>query len=99
VNGVSDAVYHIKGSGKSVQRLHTKGKLQWLAEQGRLPLPAHQACGTLFFRVKRLKAGFNPNLGKEIQVLRSTIERVEGTHVLELARTDSLIPVDDQPVS
>eukprot|EP00434_Breviolum_minutum_P016499 symbB.v1.2.014543.t1/scaffold1066.1/size140347/7 len=45
VNGVSDAVYKSKlPSAKSTTRLGTSDKLQWLAENGLLPLQPHQAC-------------------------------------------------------
>merc|ERR1712205_190275 len=37
VNGVSDAVYHIKGSGRAVQDLGKREKIEWLWQQGRLP--------------------------------------------------------------
>mmetsp|Transcript_38613 Transcript_38613/g.75967 ORF Transcript_38613/g.75967 Transcript_38613/m.75967 type:complete len:376 (+) Transcript_38613:67-1194(+) len=105
VNGVSDAVYHSEG-GKKITSKNTKQKLLWLDQHGHLPLPPHQAYGTLMAKVKRLKEGFNPHaptksnsepgsMGCTVQVLRSTIERIKGSHVLELVRTDSVWLTDD----
>jgi len=94
VNGVSDAVYQAKGSGKEVQSLGTREKLAWLCREGLLPLPFHQAHGTVLARVKRLHHGFNPKTCATVQTLRGTIEHVDGP-VLELVRAGSLFPVDD----
>lgn len=94
VNGVSDAVYQTKGSAKQIQERGKLEKVAWLNEQGLLPLPTHQAYGTVYVRVKRVVDGYNPKLGTQTKSLRGVIEQVEGP-VLELARTDSLIPVDD----
>merc|ERR1719163_1619489 len=60
VNGVSDAVYHMKGSGKQIQALGVQEKVKWLWKMGRLPLPRHQAYGTVLVRAKRIKEGRNP---------------------------------------
>lgn len=95
VNGVSDAVYHIKGSGKQVMALGKVDKVEWLWKQGRLPLPRHQAYGTVFARVKRVKRGDNPKLGTTVESLRGVIEHVDGP-VLELVCKDALFPPDDQ---
>merc|ERR1711988_2007293 len=95
VNGVSDAVYHMKGSGKAVQDLGKREKIEWLWQQGRLPLPRHQAYGTVKVRVKRIIEGYNPKLDTTVQSLRGVIEQVDGP-VLELIRTDSLFPTDDE---
>lgn len=94
VNGVSDAVYQIKGSGKQIQTKGVREKLSWLCKQGHLPLPSHQAYGTVVVRVKRRLAGHNPHLGTSVETLRSVLEEVQGP-VLELARTDALLPKDD----
>jgi len=95
VNGVSDAVYHMKGSGKAIQALGKQEKIEWLWKQGRLPLPRHQAYGTVLVRVKRIIEGHNPKLGTTVKSLRGVIEQVDGP-VLELVRTDTLIPTDDK---
>jgi len=44
--------------------------------------------------------GYNPKLDKNVKTLRGIIEQVDGP-VLELVRTDSLFPADDDasPVS
>lgn len=94
VNGVSDAVYHIKGSGKEVQSYGKREKVEWLWKQGRLPLPCHQAYGTLLVKVKRMKPGYNPKTCEIVSTLRGEIEQVSGP-VLELARTEALFPCDD----
>lgn len=94
VNGVSDAVYQTPGSGKHVQGLGRQEKVAWLWEKGLLPLPRHQAYGTVKARVKRFIDGYNPKLGRTVKTLRGKIEQVDGP-VLELVRTDSLFPPDD----
>merc|ERR1712187_482513 len=94
VNGVSDAVYQTPGSGQKIQSLGRQEKVAWLWEQGLLPLPRHQAYGTVLVRVKRITQGLNPKLGKAVSTLRGKIEKVDGP-VLELVRTDTLFPLDD----
>jgi tRNA(His) 5'-end guanylyltransferase len=94
VNGVSDAVYHTKGSPKEIQGKDKLAKVEWLSKQGLLPLPRHQAYGTVLVRVKRLKEGHNPQCGTITTSLRSVIEHVNGP-VLELLRSDALIPTSD----
>jgi tRNA(His) 5'-end guanylyltransferase len=95
VNGVSDAVYQTKGSGQKILSLGRQEKIAWLWEQGLLPLPRHQAYGTVLVRVKRAIEGYNPKLDKKVRTLRGVIEHVDGP-VLELVRTDSLFPDDDE---
>merc|ERR1712224_1093105 len=89
VNGVSDAVYHTKCGGKQAVNGHTREKLDWLRQRDLLPLPRHQAYGTVLVKVKRVVQGHNPKLGTTVSTLRSAIEQVDGP-VLELFRTDSL---------
>lgn len=99
VNGVSDAVYKSKlPSAKSTTRLGTSDKLQWLAENGLLPLQPHQAYGSYFVKVRRMHEGFNPKTGETTQSLRSTVEEVPG-NLLRLAAQRSLFPVDDVEVA
>lgn len=97
VNGVSDAVHHSKGveGRKEVMLQGTHAKLQWLDSHSKLPLPKHQANGTYFTRVKRVKEGFNPKKNENVLSLRSVVEKMEGVPVLELAKLDKLIPVDE----
>jgi len=95
VNGVSDAVYHIKGSGRQIQDQGKREKVEWLWKQGHLPLPTHQAYGTVLVKVKRVIEGLNPKLDTSVSTLRGVIVQVDGP-VLELVRTDSLIPADDE---
>merc|ERR1712224_106436 len=59
VNGVSDAVHQMKVAGKKMKGSNTAAKLAWLAEQGKLPLPAHQAYGSLFLVSYRVIHGVN----------------------------------------
>merc|ERR1712217_497098 len=96
VNGVSDAVYHTKGFGKHVQSLGTREKLEWLMEASKLPLPRHQAYGTVLVRSKRLVKGFNPKTNETVTTLRGLVERMDGP-VLELLRNDALFPKGDEP--
>jgi tRNA(His) 5'-end guanylyltransferase len=91
VNGVSDAVYHTKGSGKQVQSLGKREKIEWLWKHGLLPLPRHQAYGTVLVRTKREVEGFNPKTNEAVTTLRGVIDHVDGP-VLELMRSDSLFP-------
>lgn len=95
VNGVSDAVYHTKGSGQQVQAFGRREKVEWLWRQGMLPLPRHQAYGTVLVRVKRMIEGHNPKLDTIVNTLRSVIVQVDGP-VLELVRSDTLIPADEE---
>lgn len=95
VNGVSDAVYQIKGSGKAIQGRGKREKIEWLWQHGLLPLPRHQAYGTVLVKVKRAVDAHNPKTGEATRALRSAIERVDGP-VLELARTDALFPPDER---
>lgn len=95
VNGISDAVYQVKGVGKQVMALDKRAKVEWLWKQGRLPLPRHQAYGTVFVRVKRTVEGFNPKLGKSVKTLRGVIEHVDGP-LFELLRGDMLFPSNDE---
>merc|ERR1711933_301880 len=96
VNGVSDAVYHTKGSGKHVQSSGTREKLEWLMKASKLPLPRHQAYGTVLVRSKRLVKGFNPKTNETVTTLRGVVERMDGP-VLELLRNDALFPKGDEP--
>ena len=90
VNGVSDAVHQIKGSGKAAMALGTSQKVAWLCERGHLPLPRHQAYGTILARGKRVHTGYNPKADMRVETVRSTLEMVDGP-VLELARTGRLV--------
>merc|ERR1712099_212304 len=66
VNGVSDAVYHTKGSGRLIQSKGKREKIEWLWKEGKLPLPRHQAYGTLLVKVKRQVAGYNPKTNETV---------------------------------
>jgi len=108
VNGISDRVHHLKGDtsvlttlelqkertvmmGKSVRE-----KIVYLHKLGLFPLKDHQAYGSFYCVVKRLKAGVDPRIGKEQSpTLRRTVEKVEG-NVLERWCRDELIPQDDE---
>jgi len=90
VNGVSDAVYHTKGSGKAIQSLGKREKVEWLWKQGLLPLPRHQAYGTLLGKVRRMIQGYNPKTQETVNSLRSVIEHVDAP-VLESMRNDALL--------
>mmetsp|Transcript_56631 Transcript_56631/g.184212 ORF Transcript_56631/g.184212 Transcript_56631/m.184212 type:complete len:186 (+) Transcript_56631:518-1075(+) len=94
VNGMSDAVYHTPGSGKLIQGKGKVEKLEWLWKYELLPLPGHQAYGTVLVKTKRMVEGFNPQTQEKVKTLRGVIELVDGP-VLELARTDRLFPTDD----
>jgi len=95
VNGVSDAVHQIKGSGQTIQALGRREKVEWLWKEAKLPLPRHQAYGTVLLRTKRMIEGYNPKLDIAVSTLRSVIVQVDGT-VLELLRTETLFLADDE---
>ena len=57
-------------------------KLIWLEENNKLPLPKHQAFGTYFQRVKRVKDGYNPVKKETVKSLRNTTEQKEGVPIL-----------------
>jgi tRNA(His) 5'-end guanylyltransferase len=94
INGVSDAVHRVKGAGKVIKSKGTQEKVQWLHEAGMLPLPTHQAYGTVYTKVKRAVDGINLKTGECTVVLRNVIEQVKGP-VLELARKHELFPEPD----
>jgi len=95
VNGVSDAVFQIKGSGKGIQGKGKLEKVTWLWQEGRLPLPRHQAYGSVYVKVKRIKDAFNPKTETAVQTLRGAIEHRDGP-VLELMRNEELFCPDDK---
>eukprot|EP00929_Paragymnodinium_shiwhaense_P015759 TRINITY_DN123864_c0_g1_i1.p1 TRINITY_DN123864_c0_g1~~TRINITY_DN123864_c0_g1_i1.p1 ORF type:complete len:362 (-),score=65.12 TRINITY_DN123864_c0_g1_i1:273-1358(-) len=97
VNGVSDAVFHashLQGR-KAVVAQYTSSKLKWLSENNMLPLPAHQARGGYFVKVRRRIEGYNPVKKEAVYTLRSRVELVD-VPVLELARKDEMLPQDDE---
>lgn len=75
VNGVSDAVHQTRGAGKKMKGSNTSEKLIWLAEQGRLPLPAHQAYGSLFLSERRKIEGVDPRTGECTTAFRRRISQ------------------------
>eukprot|EP00930_Biecheleria_cincta_P035928 TRINITY_DN24675_c0_g1_i2.p1 TRINITY_DN24675_c0_g1~~TRINITY_DN24675_c0_g1_i2.p1 ORF type:complete len:363 (+),score=64.33 TRINITY_DN24675_c0_g1_i2:44-1132(+) len=98
VNGVSDAVHKSRGKiadAKKVMGKSKEEKLQWLAANHMLPLKSHQAYGSYFVKVRRIREGINPQTGKTATSLRSTIEDVPG-NVLCLAAARALFPKGDE---
>ena len=71
-------------------------KLRWLNENKKLPLAPHQANGTLFVKNKQVKEGYNPKTMENVLSLRSVINTISDKNVIELIRTDSLIPKDEE---
>ncbi|CEP01855.1 unnamed protein product (mitochondrion) [Plasmodiophora brassicae] len=77
VNGVADAVYQQRcaySDAMQVARQNTGTKLEWLAERMLLPLPAHQAYGSFFVKVKQFKDAVNPITQQAVLCERSTWE-------------------------
>ena len=93
VNGVSDAVYHIPGSGKQIQRLGKREKVEWLWVHGHLPLPRHQAYGAVLVRTRRRVDGLNPKTGEKVEAYRNVVAPLDGP-LLELVRTDAFPAFD-----
>merc|ERR1712046_494420 len=84
VNGVSDAVYHSSCEGRrQAMSLGKREKVEWLGTRGLLPLPRHQAYGSLLVKRKREVEGFNPKTGEHTKALRGVIEHVDAP-ILEL---------------
>eukprot|EP00300_Choanocystis_sp_HF-7_P003997 c13046_g1_i3.p1 GENE.c13046_g1_i3~~c13046_g1_i3.p1 ORF type:complete len:191 (-),score=58.37 c13046_g1_i3:8-580(-) len=97
VNSVSDAVHRLKGKiegAGAVVKEHTNAKLEWLQANHQLPLPPHQANGSFFVKVKRVREGTDPRTQSAVPCLRATVEQVAG-NVLILAANDALFPPDD----
>lgn len=96
VNGVADAVYHSNIAGrKKVVQAPTPERLKWLLEHNLLPLPAHQAYGTLYAKAKRLFQGVDPRSGESKTCLRRRIEAFPGP-VLIRYLDGTLFPKDDE---
>lgn len=76
VNGVSDVIhglpskYYVQKSRKAMSCEHTGNKLDFLTECGMLPLPEHQAYGTMMHRTKRMVQGYNPKTEEAVMSLR-----------------------------
>eukprot|EP00286_Rhodomonas_abbreviata_P023803 CAMPEP_0181296060 /NCGR_PEP_ID=MMETSP1101-20121128/4489_1 /TAXON_ID=46948 /ORGANISM="Rhodomonas abbreviata, Strain Caron Lab Isolate" /LENGTH=331 /DNA_ID=CAMNT_0023400873 /DNA_START=176 /DNA_END=1171 /DNA_ORIENTATION=+ len=97
VNGPSDMVHHQRGvldGAKAVVEKGTHTKLQWLAENGLLPLAPHQAYGTCFVRAKRHKISTDPRNGAEVSTLRSALEQAPARNVINLLLEGQLWPLD-----
>jgi tRNA(His) 5'-end guanylyltransferase len=64
VNGVSDAVLHMK-AGKEIREKNTTEKLKFLSENKMLPLHPHQAFGTLLWTTREPKECINQKTGEK----------------------------------
>jgi tRNA(His) 5'-end guanylyltransferase len=98
VNGVSDACHNQKGrpvmrktgvTHNTLIGLSTWSKLKWLEQVGLLPLPDHQAHGTLYRRVARKREAFNPKTSENVTVMRNVLERVPGS-VINLVKSGEI---------
>lgn len=90
VNGISDAVHHsgLQGKKKALA-LATPAKVAWLHEHAMLPLPLHQAYGTVLTKVKRRVVGVDPrHPEKPVTALRSRIEQLHGPVLETAARSE-----------
>jgi len=56
INGISDAIYKMDTLNKKTMTYHSTQKLYILQENNLLPLPNHQAYGTLIIREKYIKS-------------------------------------------
>ena len=83
VNGVSDACHNQVG-GRAVIHLGTRKKLRWLHQNGNLPLPLHQAYGTLYVRTHRPHVGRNPKTGEEVHLMRLRTEPLLSGNVIRM---------------
>lgn len=99
VNGVTDAVYHCKGTipgAKEVVRQHAGDKLKWLAEHSLLPLSCHQREGDYFVKRKVKVQAIDQKTGEPVYCLRSRIQHVMPGNVLLLCKGDALFPPNDK---
>ena len=97
VNGLSDACHQQRGilpDAKQAVGLSTLKKLEYLQENKLLPLPPHQASGSFFVKVKKLRESVDPRTNESVLCLRSRIVKVDG-NVLALAKEDNLFPPSD----
>lgn len=85
VNGVSDAI-HLSNINESLKknyiRYDTMSKLSVLNIKELLPLPDHQAYGSLYYRSKKKIIGYNPKEKREQESFRYSIEKIEGNILL-----------------
>eukprot|EP01052_Picozoa_sp_SAG31_P029420 SAG31_NODE_2923_length_4906_cov_2.144581_3_plen_419_part_00 len=103
INGVHDRVFQLKGMAgyedwKAVHGRDTHTCLQWLHDKGLLPVPTHQAYGSFYATVKRLRTGIDPRSGKQgPPSLRRTVEQVPGQLLQRVAEAglSSLFPQND----
>lgn len=79
INGVSDKCHQLRLRGipgaKEVVRMHTGFKLKFLEENGMLPLPDHQAYGTVIRKSQHILQGFHAESGRTLTTLRRFYER------------------------
>eukprot|EP00971_Amphidinium_carterae_P095691 1893530-Amphidinium_carterae.1 len=87
-NAASDGVMHLRGSARGNSRLvrrNTVEKLRHLTKVGALPMPRHQAYGSLF--------ALQSALGEPNAVLVNTgANDTSAMHLLNLARRGTLLP-------
>lgn len=79
INGVSDAVHGIK---KSLSDLNTHDKLTYLSENNHLPLPDHQAYGSVYERQQVTKLCINPKTNEEVEVQRKMLVKLDAGSVV-----------------
>ena len=70
MNGVTDAVYSYD---KKLVKLNRKQKLEWLHHNNLLPLPKHQAYGTIIKKEEREIEGFNPITNRRTTTKRNIL--------------------------
>lgn len=97
VNGVSDAVHHLKGfpERKQITKLPTGEKLIWLLEKSLLPLKRHQREGTYYVKRKVLVETTDRATGKAVTCLRSRLVHIPG-NLINLYRDGKMFPPDDK---
>ena len=99
INGIADACHHQRGTLEGAKQAVGKGnrdKLNFLVEHNLLPLPNHQAYGSYFVRVRRVKELEDPRTGEKVKRLRGVVEKVEGEGgVLEMFKEGRLRVADE----
>ena len=88
VNGISDAVYHLDNNkNKAIMKLDSNKKLEYLEEQKQLPLPPHQAYGTLVYKTKEMQEDTHYRTGKPIQVEHTVVTSYPSCNILNLLKS------------
>uniref|UniRef100_A0A7S4KI77 tRNAHis guanylyltransferase catalytic domain-containing protein n=1 Tax=Paramoeba aestuarina TaxID=180227 RepID=A0A7S4KI77_9EUKA len=97
INGIADACHHQRGKIEGAKQAVGKSnreKLLFLHKHNLLPLADHQAYGSFYVRVKRVRELEDPRTNEKVVRLRGVVEKVDGG-VLNLFQEGKLILKDE----